>query len=53
MKIQFCGAAQIVTGSSHLVTLDNGIKILLDAGLYQGNEDEFESFNQQWFFFFF
>ncbi|MEZ5026460.1 MAG: MBL fold metallo-hydrolase [Chitinophagales bacterium] len=50
MKIQFCGAAQTVTGSCHLVTLDNGTKILLDAGLYQGNEDEFESFNQQWFF---
>ncbi|MDP5140305.1 MAG: MBL fold metallo-hydrolase, partial [Spirosomaceae bacterium] len=36
MKVQFYGAAQRVTGSKHLVTTDNGTKILLDCGLFQG-----------------
>ncbi len=36
MNIQFLGAAQEVTGSKHLLTLDNGTKILLDCGMYQG-----------------
>ncbi|OWY20659.1 MBL fold metallo-hydrolase [Sphingobacteriales bacterium UPWRP_1] len=48
MTIQFCGAAREVTGSSHLLTLDNGYKILLDCGLYQGNEEAFANFNRQW-----
>ena len=39
MKIQFCGAAQTVTGSQHLLTV-NGKKILLDCGLYQGRRKE-------------
>ena len=50
MKITFCGAAREVTGSSHLLTLDNGYKILLDCGLYQGNDDDMEDFNQKWLF---
>lgn len=37
MKLQFCGAARQVTGSCHLLTLDNGFTILLDCGLFQGN----------------
>ncbi|MFT7590326.1 MAG: metallo-beta-lactamase family protein [bacterium] len=49
-KIKFCGAAQTVTGSSHLVTLDDGTKILLDCGLYQGNEHKYENFNREWSF---
>ncbi|HTM99628.1 MAG TPA: MBL fold metallo-hydrolase [Pedobacter sp.] len=36
MKIAFHGAARTVTGSKHLITLDSGLKILLDCGLFQG-----------------
>ncbi|WP_236975367.1 MBL fold metallo-hydrolase RNA specificity domain-containing protein [Membranihabitans maritimus] len=50
MDIKFCGAAREVTGSAHLITLDSGYKILLDCGLYQGNEEELESFNKNWYF---
>lgn len=39
MKIQFYGAAQTVTGSQHLISV-NGEKILLDCGLYQGRRKE-------------
>lgn len=50
MKIKFCGAAGTVTGSSYLLTLDDGTKILLDCGLYQGHEEEFENYNLKWSF---
>ena len=50
MKIKFCGAAQAVTGSCHLLTLDDGYKILMDAGFYQGRKEEFNEFNRKWLF---
>lgn len=36
MKIAFHGAARTVTGSKHLLTLNNNKKILLDCGMFQG-----------------
>lgn len=50
MKIKFCGAAQEVTGSAHLVTLDDGTTILLDCGLYQGSSSDMKDFNETWQF---
>lgn len=40
MKLTFWGAARTVTGSKHLLELDNGRKILLDCGLFQGRRSE-------------
>jgi metallo-beta-lactamase family protein len=39
MEITFHGAAQTVTGSQHLVSV-NGSRVLLDCGLYQGPRQE-------------
>jgi len=50
MKIQFCGAAQAVTGSTHLITLNNGYQIVLDCGLYQGRDKEMDKFNATWLY---
>ncbi len=41
MKIKFCGAAEGVTGSCHMVTTKNH-KFLLDCGLFQGGKKEDE-----------
>lgn len=46
MKIAFHGAARTVTGSKHLLTLDNGKKLLLDCGMYQGMGKETPELNE-------
>ena len=46
MQISFHGAAQTVTGSQHLLTV-NGQRILLDCGLYQGKRDEARRRNRE------
>lgn len=38
MKITFCGAAETVTGSCHLVEVE-GLRLLLDCGLFQGGRE--------------
>ena len=50
MHIKFCGAARNVTGSSHLITLENGYRILLDCGLFQGNRETDQESNRRWHF---
>ncbi len=49
MKIKFCGAAQTVTGSQHLLEI-NGKKLLLDCGLYQGKREEAYDINKNFLF---
>lgn len=44
MKIEFLGAAKIVTGSNYLITTDKW-KFLIDCGLFQGGKEE-EAMNE-------
>ncbi|VVB72651.1 Beta-Casp domain protein [uncultured archaeon] len=46
MILQFWGAAQTVTGSMHLVEA-NGVRVLLDCGLFQGKRQESRSLNAE------
>ena len=49
MKIKFCGAAQTVTGSQHLLTI-NGKTMLLDCGMFQGKREESYQMNRKFLF---
>ena len=46
MKLTFWGAARTVTGSKHLLELNNGKKLLLDCGLFQGRRAEADRLNR-------
>ena len=50
MKIAFHGAAKCVTGSKHLLTLQNGKNILFDCGLFQGMGKETDILNSEFGF---
>jgi len=50
MKIAFHGAARTVTGSKHVLTLNNGKKYLLDCGMFQGLGEETDDFNRDFGF---
>ena len=46
MKLDFLGATEEVTGSKFLLTTKDGIKILLDCGMYQGKGLETDAMNR-------
>ncbi|MBS1614516.1 MAG: MBL fold metallo-hydrolase [Bacteroidetes bacterium] len=50
MKISFHGAARTVTGSKHIIQLNDGRKILLDCGMFQGMGKETMQLNHTWGF---
>ena len=50
MKISFHGAARTVTGSKHLVQLNNSESFLLDCGLFQGMGRDTDSLNAKFGF---
>jgi len=50
MTITFHGAARTVTGSKHLLHLNDGTTILLDCGMFQGMGEQTEELNEHFGF---
>src|SRR5580692_425734 len=50
MKIAFHGAARVVTGSKHLISLNNGKKYMLDCGMFQAMRAHPDVLNRNWRF---
>ncbi|WP_345949511.1 MBL fold metallo-hydrolase [Mucilaginibacter sp. PAMB04274] len=50
MHITFHGAARNVTGSKHIVQLNDGTTILLDCGMFQGLGEKTEDMNEHFGF---
>jgi metallo-beta-lactamase family protein len=50
MRIAFHGAARTVTGSKHLLTLENNTRILLDCGMFQGMGRQTDALNEDFGF---
>ena len=50
MNITFHGAARNVTGSKHLLQLNDGTKVLLDCGMFQGMGEQTEELNEHFGF---
>lgn len=50
MHITFHGAARHVTGSKHLIQLNDGTTVLLDCGMFQGMGEQTEDLNEHFGF---
>ena len=50
MDITFHGAARNVTGSKHLIRLQDGTEVLLDCGMFQGLGEQTEDMNEHFGF---